>query len=360
MRVGALIALVVSFGPVAARAQAVSAPRAVTVERQTSGTTQLLIGLHAVNERVVWATGAGGTVLRTTDGGAHWSTSLIPGGGFLAVRDVHALDSLTAWVLSIGNADSSRIYHTVDGGAHWNAQFINDDPAAFYDCLAFWDTKRAIAIGDETRRHTPIRLTSDGGAHWTLLPEAQRPVADSGEGSLAASGTCVVTMGSRHAWISTVGNAQGARVLRSTDGAQTWTPSLTPIGGGAKGSSAASLAFRDVRRGFAGGAKTPRVARTTDGGVTWTPVGEPTFTADIFGLAVRGADGPLLAGGRNGLSVSFDDGDHWQPVDDGDWWSIAFASDRMAYAVGPKGQIARLTMPTVARPAPSRRGSAAR
>ena len=167
-------------------------------------------------------------------------------------------------------------------------------------------------------------------------------------------------MGSKHAWIGTVGNAQGARVLRSIDGGRTWSASTTPIGGGAKGSSAASLAFRDVRRGFAGGAKAPRVARTTDGGVTWTAVAEPTFTADIYGLAVRGANGPLLAGGRNGLSVSFDDGDHWQSVDDGDWWSIAFASDRVAFAVGPKGQIARLTLPAATLQAPARRGSAAR
>jgi photosystem II stability/assembly factor-like uncharacterized protein len=133
-------------------------------------------------------------------------------------------------------------------------------------------------------------------------------------------------------------------VLRSTDGGRSWAASVTPIGGGAKGSSVASVAFRDVRRGFAGGAKAPRVARTTDGGVTWIAVGEPTFSADVYGLAVRGTRGPVLAGGRNGLSISRDDGDHWDAVDAGDWWSIAFASDTVAFAVGPKGQIARLSL----------------
>jgi hypothetical protein len=38
------------------------------LESQFSGTDQLLIGLSPVNERVVWTSGMGGTVLRTVDG----------------------------------------------------------------------------------------------------------------------------------------------------------------------------------------------------------------------------------------------------------------------------------------------------
>ena len=40
--------------------------------RQTSGTDALLVGLDAVNASTVWAGGASGTLLRTTDGGQAW------------------------------------------------------------------------------------------------------------------------------------------------------------------------------------------------------------------------------------------------------------------------------------------------
>ena len=34
--------------------------------------------MSVVNERVVWASGTGGTVLRTVDGGATWSARNVP------------------------------------------------------------------------------------------------------------------------------------------------------------------------------------------------------------------------------------------------------------------------------------------
>lgn len=323
-----------------ARAQGVT----TRVELVPSGTTQLLVGLHVVSERVLWASGAGGTVLRTTDGGTTWRATVVAGAEKMQFRDVHATDSLHAWVLAIGNADSSRIYRTTDGGVSWQRTFTNDDPAAFYDCFAWWDARRAIVMGDGVRGRTPVRLTSDAGATWTAIARERQPVADSGEGSLAASGSCVAVAGTRHAWIGTVGSAAGARVLSSTDGGQTWGASVTPIGGGAKGAFAASVVFRDTLVGFAGGDPAPQVARTTDGGRTWTATGSPALGGPLYGLALRGARSPLLAVGPKGASVSTDDGAHWRLVHEGNWWHAEFASDTVAWLVGPRGALARVRL----------------
>ena len=43
-----------------------------TLVPQQSGTTQLLIAVSPVDSRVVWAAGAGGTYVVTTDGGSTW------------------------------------------------------------------------------------------------------------------------------------------------------------------------------------------------------------------------------------------------------------------------------------------------
>jgi len=316
-----------------------------TVAVQASPTTQLLVGLFPVSDRVVWASGAGGTYVLTTDGGEHWRAGVVPGAEALQFRDVHAVDSLTAWLLAIGFADSSRIYNTADGGRHWDVQFVNRDPRAFYDCFAFWDRRRAVVIGDAVDRRIPILLTGDGGAHWEMAPLESRPAADSAEGSPAASGTCVVARGRGDAWIGTMGGSQGTRVLRTGDGGRTWRSSVTPVGGGAAGAAVASLAFRDSRHGFAAGWDTRRVARTDDGGRTWVTVGEPAFAGGVYGLAlVPGRAGALVAVGRSGASISWDEGATWQALDEGDSWSVAFADGRTGWMVGARGRIAKIAL----------------
>src|SRR4051812_46316624 len=50
---------------------------------QQSGTKARLRGIGVVGGKVAWATGAAGTVLRTMDGGTHWTASVIPGGEML-------------------------------------------------------------------------------------------------------------------------------------------------------------------------------------------------------------------------------------------------------------------------------------
>ncbi len=343
MRVaGSLVALGLAAAP---------SSLAQVVTPQTSNTTQALIGLHAVNQRVVWAGGAGGTFLRTTDGGAHWRAGVVPGAEAVQFRDVHALDSLTAWLLSIPSGDSARIYRTTDGGEHWTLQFQNHDPAAFYDCFAFWDTRHALAISDAVTGRIPILLTDDGGEHWTLLPQTEAPAADSGEGSPAASGTCVVSGRPGHAWIGTIGGKQGARVLRTADRGRTWQSTVTPVGHQAPGAGIFTLVFRNSLRGFAAGSgdstrvPTGRVARTSDGGRTWRLVGDPSFPGTVYGLAmVPGRPRMLIATGPGGSSISRDDGCSWKPLDTANYWTVEFASASTGWMVGPRGRIAKVTL----------------
>src|SRR5947208_1591342 len=78
--------------------------------RQQVDTTASLRGLAVVNEKIVWASGTGGAVIRTIDGGKTWNVITVPGAEKLDLRDIEAFDANTAYILSIGNGDSSRIY----------------------------------------------------------------------------------------------------------------------------------------------------------------------------------------------------------------------------------------------------------
>src|SRR5262249_14457611 len=106
-----------------------------------------LRGLCVVSRDVAWVSGTRGTYGRTTDGGKTWSVGAVPGAEKLDFRDVKAFGEATAYLLSAGPGDASRIYKTTDGGKSWAMQFKCADPAAFFDAVAFWDNKHGIALG---------------------------------------------------------------------------------------------------------------------------------------------------------------------------------------------------------------------
>lgn len=316
---------------------------------QESETESLVIAAHAVSDDIVWVSGAGGVVGRTTDGGATWQTAAVPGSDTLQFRDVVAFDDQTAWALSIGNGASSRIVKTTDGGQTWRTVFVNDRPQAFFDCLSFWDPQRGLAYSDSVDETFVIITTADGGETWQPVPPGALPPAAEGEGGFAASGTCVATRGASHAWIAT-GNADPARVLRTDDGGQTWAASDVPVvAGSAKG--LASVAMRDDRTGIAvggdigdGASTVDAVALTSDGGRTWEPGGRLPFSGAAYGVAVVPGIRAAVAVGPGGAALSRDGGRTWELIDNRVWWGVAAASRDAVWLTGPDGRIARLRL----------------
>ena len=68
-------------------------------QRQTIDTKASLRGLSVVSEKIVWASGTGGTFLKTTDGGKTWTVGKVPDAEKLDFRDVEAFDADTAYLL---------------------------------------------------------------------------------------------------------------------------------------------------------------------------------------------------------------------------------------------------------------------
>lgn len=324
-----------------------------TLTAQASGADSVLfIGISPVDANVVWISGTRGTYARTTDGGATWQAATVPGADTLQFRDVHAVDAQTAYLLSIGSGASSRIYKTTDGGATWDLQFTNPEPGGFFDCMDFWDADHGIAFSDSFDGAFFLITTDDGGATWTRVPPERLPPASDGEGSFAASGTCLVAHGDSTAWVGT-GAGASARVLKTTDRGQTWSVAETPIVDGTPTSGIASLAFRDALHGAAFGGVIDKpdehadnVAVTSDGGATWTLAGRPQFSGAVYGSAyVPGAPSPtLVAVGPKGMDYSVDNGTTWTRLDTLTHWSVAFATAQTGWAIGPEGRVTRIRL----------------
>jgi photosystem II stability/assembly factor-like uncharacterized protein len=318
-------------------------------EVEKSGTRARLRGVSVADERVAWASGSNGTVLRTIDGGATWRRLHIPGSEARDFRDVHAFDHRTAFVLSIGPGEQSQIDKTTNGGATWIPSLRNHDPRGFFDAIAFWDRAHGIVQGDPVGGRFQIMTTKDDGKTWNPASEQEMPRALDGEGAFAASGTSLVVLGDRRAWFGT-GGAKTARVFRSTDRGRNWTVTATPIDAGSPSSGIFSLAFRDPDHGVAVGGDYKRgeqggrtIALTNDGGRTWTVPKGPSPASFRSAVAwVPGTSPPtFLAVGPAGADISTDDGQTWKPIGTIGFHAVAFSGPRAGWAVGEDGRIAR-------------------
>lgn len=319
--------------------------------KQSVNTNASLRGLSVVSDKVVWASGTGGTFLKTVDGGKTWKVGTVPGAEKLDFRDVEAFDANTAYVLSIGNGEDSRIYKTIDGGGTWSLQFKNTNAMAFYDAIACWDKKNCIAMSDPVDGKF-VLIATNGGDTWKPLDTFKMPLAKDGEAAFAASGTCLITHGKKAIFLVTGGI--DARVFRSPDRGKTWFVADTPIVKGTPGSGIFSIAMRDSKNGVIVGGnyekpdeKRNTIAFTADGGKTWKP-GKNDLNGYRSGVAfVNDAGGnnflTIDAVGSTGWDHGSPDGPDWKVMDTGNYNSVQRIGD-VAWAVGANGIVVKSTV----------------
>ena len=314
---------------------------------QTSNTNASLRGLSAVDDRIVWASGTGGTYLRTVDGGATWTAAHVPGAESLDFRGIRAFDANMAYLMSIGPNGNSRIYKTIDGGASWSLVFTHPDPRGFLDSIAFWDSDHGIVLGDALDGSADVRTTDDGGLHWA---RQKVPPALPEEGSFAASNSCLFVAGSKEAWFVT-GGTGAARVFRSSDRGRTWSVAPTPVRNDSASAGIFSIAFATPSRGMVAGGDYSKdkedrqnIAITTDGGVTWlTPPARPAgFRSAVVWVPEKRM---WVATGTSGSDISTDDGGSWRRFDDASYNALSFVRGGAGWAAGGRGRIAKFVPP---------------
>jgi photosystem II stability/assembly factor-like uncharacterized protein len=325
---------------------------------QTSGTDTNLRGVSAAyisdaiaarhsgnspDERhiAVWACGSNGVILFSSDEGKTWKRLHVAGGDALDFRGIVALDETTAYLMSSGEGEKSRIYKTIDGGETWKLEFTDKRPTFFLDAL--------VCRGDCYALSDPVDgkfvlVGAPNGENWKELAGDGMPAALPGEGAFAASGTALAMDHEGEIYFGT-GGGKVARMFHSTDRGKTWTVEETPIASG----NASSGIFSIVATPWAviavgGDYKDPsrpyRVAAySTDHGKTWSLA---TQQPGGYRSAVVALYGAMLAVGPSGEDISEDFGVHWKHTDSLDLNAAFILDIYNGWAVGAKGTIARL------------------
>jgi photosystem II stability/assembly factor-like uncharacterized protein len=304
----------------------------VTWEKVTSGTTSRFWDVAYVNETTAIAVGVGGMIMKSTDGGATWSTVTHD----LTTQDLYVVHFATDQVGFIGGL-SATVLKTVDGGATWTnisanlpeiittyaqlpTQAIND----FY----FLDANNGFATG----YNGIILKTTDSGASWTF------------HGALGAGtfrSICFVN--------ATTGFivAHGKMVKKTVDGGEnwtTWTSEETIF------NHFFETRFFNETTGVAigdGGS----IFRTTDTGANWTRVViDPAPTGQLWGLTVVSPTIAYASGQLGQIYKTTDAGATWTKEDIGNNTSIfrgmSNIGENKVLAVGDAGEIYKLISST--------------
>jgi photosystem II stability/assembly factor-like uncharacterized protein len=307
-------------------------------QKQPVDTKASLRGLSVVNQNVIWASGTGGTFLKTTDGGKNWTVGKVP--------DAEAFDANTAYLLSIGNGETSRIYKTTDGGKTWEMQYKADKKEIFLDAIAFWDKNNGMAMGDPVGGYYFLLRTTNGGKNWYPVGNEKQFPAKDGEAAFAASGTCLITQGKKNVFMVSGGKA--ARVFRSNSFGNAWSVADSPIVSGADSQGIFSIAMFDAIRGvIVGGdyAKPSEVvanlAFTSDGGKSWKAA--KGFNGYRSGVAYVDKN-TIIAVGSSGSDISQDGGKKWTNLDKENYNSVQAKGKNAIWAVGANGLVSKFNL----------------
>jgi photosystem II stability/assembly factor-like uncharacterized protein len=317
-------------------------------EVQTSGIDTNLRGVSAASApdakgapmTAVWASGSNGVILRSLDAGKTWQRLRVADGDKLDFRGIVAFNATTAYVMSSGEGEKSRIYKTTDGGETWTLQYTDQRKEFFLDTIACLTVLRCFALGDPIDGKFLLLITTDG-EHWNPLPSTNMPPALPGEGAFAASNTCLVLSG-EEIFFGTGGPA--ARVFRSPDAGRSWNAVETPIAHGNASSGIFSITgangkniiivggdYQDPKRASA------VAAYSHDEGKTWRL--SPRQPGGYRSSVAHAKDSLGVAVGPNGEDVSDDFGEHWKHVDTLNLNAVSNLLGHIAWGVGPNGTI---------------------
>lgn len=248
-------------------------------------------GVAMPTDRVIWAAGSNGKVIRSDDGGQRWVAQQVP--------NAENLQGIAAWnaeqAVAVGG--NGVILHTADAGKTWsearapksevankllNVRAFGNGAGASAASAASAASGSAWAVGEMGA----LLKTADFGKTW----ERAVPEKDQAWNDIVFAGTHGIVVG------------EFGQIMTSDDEGRTWQPAKSGVP-----SSLMSVAVRDAANAVAVGLSGAIVV-THDGGAQWTVVERQTrehlnnvIWDGTQWLAV-GDKGVLLTGDERGTS----------------------------------------------------------
>ncbi len=220
---------------------------------QNSGTFNNVLGIDFVDNNTGYAVGGGGTILKTTNGGAIWNAQVSG-----QSNDFYAVDFTDAQHgVAVGDFQAVR---TTDGGATWTQAAV--PTLGSFRAVWFMSTQVGFILGSVPGI---VLKTTDAGATWTDISPGGFT------GFYSVFFTDVNT--------GYISDYDGF-ILKTLDGGLTWSANQV------SNNHLFGLFFTDANHGYCVGgdpnANTSVILKTNDAGTTWTATNNPDPTANYL------------------------------------------------------------------------------
>lgn len=236
------------------------------------------------------------------------------------------------------DSDNGIIVRTTDGGATWTT--VATSPVDLL-AVAFLESGQGLATG-----RGQILSTDDGGENWTISRQvsgetlADVTILDSGRAIAVGSGP-----------MESPPDLSGPiRILTTDDGGSTWREANIPPSVSTLHITLRFVCVNTDQTGvtFGQGPNGTAILRTRDGGQTWTDVSDRVESGDLIGGTCLGNQSFALVGNGTRLVESFDGGDTWQDRSSvfamvfpasGELHDLTLAGQEVGWAVGARYEI---------------------
>ncbi len=308
------------------------------IDSLITGSKASLRGLSVVTDKIIWASGSGGTVLRSTDGGSSFENIAVPGYERTDFRDIEAFSKKHAVIMGIDTP--AVILVTKDGGLSWQRGFYDTTSGMFLDAMEFWNEQSGIVIGDPIEGKFFVARTFDGGKKWESIPLKNRPDAQKGEACFAASGTNVVKIKNDEAVFVTGGMVSRLHVRDKQI--------ALPLQQGKETAGANGMAAKNKSNYMVVGGDF-NAANDSSGTCTYTTDAGNTFLRPLkspggyrSGVAFIKADTWVVCG-LTGADISFDGGQHFDTISKTGYHVVKKAKKGKAvFFAGGNGRIGKM------------------